>query len=63
MGRGGEVVYRLEQSKIAVTPEIQAKADELTKGKASQQEKIKALNDFVSTRFRYNRRGAGAESL
>jgi tetratricopeptide (TPR) repeat protein len=43
----------LEQSKIAVTPEIQAKADELTKGKASQQEKIKALYDFVSTRFRY----------
>jgi tetratricopeptide (TPR) repeat protein len=41
------------QPKIKLTPEIQARADELTKGKVSEEEKIRALYDFVSTRFRY----------
>jgi tetratricopeptide (TPR) repeat protein len=43
----------LQQSKIAITPEIRAKAEELTKGKASEDEKLQALYEFVSTRFRY----------
>jgi tetratricopeptide (TPR) repeat protein len=43
----------LAQPKIAVTPEIRAKAEELTKGKSTEDEKIHALYDFVSTRFRY----------
>lgn len=49
----GEWVNSQIQPKIKVTPEIQAKADELTKGKGSEEEKIHALYDFVSTRFRY----------
>src|SRR5690242_2717337 len=43
----------LIEPKTAVTPEIQAKADELTKGKSSEEEKIRAIYDFVSIRFRY----------
>jgi len=43
----------LAQPKIAVTPEIRAKAEELTKGKTTDDEKIHALYDFVSSRFRY----------
>ena len=43
----------LERPKAAVTPEIKAKADELTKGKNSEDEKTRALYDFVSTHFRY----------
>lgn len=43
----------LQQPKVTVTPEIQARADELTKGKTSDDEKIRALYDFVSTRIRY----------
>ena len=43
----------LVQPKIAVTPEIRAKAEDLTKGKVTEDEKIHALYDFVSSRFRY----------
>jgi tetratricopeptide (TPR) repeat protein len=43
----------LQLSKIAPTPEIRAKAEELTKGKTSEDEKLHAIYDFVSTRFRY----------
>ena len=39
--------------KAVVTPEIQVKADELTKGKTTQDEKIRALYSFVSAHFRY----------
>jgi len=43
----------LTQPKTVVTPEIRAKAEDLIKGKATDDEKIRALYDFVSTRFRY----------
>jgi tetratricopeptide (TPR) repeat protein len=43
----------LEQPKLTVTPEIRGKAEELIKGKASKEEKVRAIYDFVSTRFRY----------
>ena len=43
----------LEQPKVTVTPEIKAKAEELTRGKNSDDEKLHILYDFVSTRFRY----------
>lgn len=43
----------LQQSKIALTPEIRAKAEELTKGKSTDDEKARAIYGFVSTRFRY----------
>jgi tetratricopeptide (TPR) repeat protein/transglutaminase-like putative cysteine protease len=36
-----------------VTPEIQAKATELTQGKTTDSEKLHAIYDFVSTHFRY----------
>jgi tetratricopeptide (TPR) repeat protein len=38
---------------MQVTPVIQAKAEELTRGKASESEKIQALYEFVSQHFRY----------
>jgi tetratricopeptide (TPR) repeat protein len=43
----------LEQPKVKVTPEIQTKAKELIEGKSSEDEKLRAIYDFVSTRFRY----------
>ncbi|MBS1841781.1 MAG: DUF3857 domain-containing protein [Acidobacteria bacterium] len=43
----------LMEKKAVVTPEIQAKADELTKGKSTENEKVRAIYDFVSTHFRY----------
>jgi tetratricopeptide (TPR) repeat protein len=43
----------LVQPKVAVSPEIRAKADELTKGKTTEDEKLHAIYDFVSTRYRY----------
>ena len=49
----GKWYASLQQSKIQVSPEIRAKAEELTKGKTSDDEKLHAIYDFVSTRFRY----------
>lgn len=43
----------LQQPKVVVTPDIRAKAEELTKGKTTDDEKLHAIYDFVSTRFRY----------
>jgi uncharacterized protein DUF3857/transglutaminase superfamily protein/tetratricopeptide repeat protein len=43
----------LAQPKVTVSREVRSKAEELTKGKSSEDEKIRAIYDFVSTRFRY----------
>ena len=43
----------LEKPQMQVTPPIQAKAEELTKGKTTEAEKIQSLYDFVAQRFRY----------
>jgi tetratricopeptide (TPR) repeat protein len=43
----------LVDAKTVVTPEIQAKAEELAKGLTKDEEKIRVLYDFVSTKFRY----------
>jgi hypothetical protein len=43
----------LEKSKTVATPELRAKAEELTKGKTTDDEKIRALYNFVSTHIRY----------
>jgi tetratricopeptide (TPR) repeat protein len=43
----------LQQPGVKVTPEIRAKADELTKGKFTDAEKIPPIYDFVASRFRY----------
>lgn len=43
----------LARSQVAVTPQIQAKAAELTKGLSSDDDKIRALYDFVSTHYHY----------
>ncbi|HEY1730981.1 MAG TPA: DUF3857 domain-containing protein, partial [Terriglobales bacterium] len=43
----------LARSQVVVTPQIQAKAAELTKGLSSDEDKIRALYDFVSTHYHY----------
>ncbi len=43
----------LEKDRIAPTAEIRSKAEELTRGKSSDIEKIEALYDYVATNFRY----------
>jgi tetratricopeptide (TPR) repeat protein len=46
--------YRaLEADRIQPTPEIKAKAAELTTGKTTDEEKIRALYGYVATQFRY----------
>jgi tetratricopeptide (TPR) repeat protein/transglutaminase-like putative cysteine protease len=49
----GQWVKSLVAPRAAVTPEIQAKADELTRGAKTDPEKIQLLYNFVSTQFRY----------
>ncbi|HEY7616632.1 MAG TPA: DUF3857 and transglutaminase domain-containing protein, partial [Terriglobales bacterium] len=43
----------LERDRRTPTPEIRAKVEGLTKGLASDSDKIQALYDYVSTNFRY----------
>ena len=43
----------LEKDRRQPTPEIRAKAAELTKGKTTDLDKIQALYDYVATNFRY----------
>jgi len=43
----------LAKPKAAATAEIRSKAEELTKGKTTDEERIRALYEFVSLRFRY----------
>jgi tetratricopeptide (TPR) repeat protein len=43
----------LQRDRVKPTPEIQAKAAELTKGLTDDNAKIHALYDFVSTKYRY----------
>jgi tetratricopeptide (TPR) repeat protein len=43
----------LQKPRVQVTPELQAKALELTRDKKTEDEKIRALYDYVSTRVRY----------
>ncbi len=44
---------QLQADRIRVTPAIQAKADELTKGRTTNTDKQRAIYDYVSTKFRY----------
>ena len=39
--------------RVAPTPEIRAKAEQLTRGAATDAQKVQAIYDFVSTKFRY----------
>jgi tetratricopeptide (TPR) repeat protein/transglutaminase-like putative cysteine protease len=43
----------LQAPQLATTPKLQAKATELTKGLSTDDQKIRALYDFVSTHFHY----------
>ena len=43
----------LQQDRVAPTPEVRAKAEELTKGLTDQTAKMSAVYSFVSTQFRY----------
>jgi len=49
----GKWFSALEKPQVKDTPEIRAKAEELTRGKTSDLEKLRAIYDYVSTRFRY----------
>jgi transglutaminase-like putative cysteine protease/tetratricopeptide (TPR) repeat protein len=49
----GEWYGGLAKPATAETPDIRAKAEELTRGKNTDDEKIRAIYDFVSTRIRY----------
>jgi hypothetical protein len=43
----------LQQERVKPTPEVTAKALELTKGASNEEEKLRALYAYVSTQFRY----------
>ncbi len=43
----------LERERLELTPELRAKAEELTRGKIAPREKIQALYEFVAKQFRY----------
>ncbi len=43
----------LQKPRVQLTPELRARAEELTRDKKSDAEKMRAIYDFVSTRFRY----------
>jgi tetratricopeptide (TPR) repeat protein len=43
----------LEQQGITPTPEVRAKAAELTRNSATREEKVRALYDYVALRFHY----------
>ena len=49
----GQWYASLENDRVRPTPEIQAKAAELTKGLTDDREKLRAIYDYVSTKFRY----------
>jgi transglutaminase-like putative cysteine protease/tetratricopeptide (TPR) repeat protein len=49
----GEWYGGLAKPATAETPDIRAKAEELTRGKNTDDEKLRAIYDFVSTRIRY----------
>ena len=44
---------RLQQEKSQPSPEIKAKAEELTKGLSDDNAKLRAIYDYVSLRYRY----------
>jgi tetratricopeptide (TPR) repeat protein len=43
----------LERERVAPTPEIRAKAEELTRSAATREEKVRVLYNYVAERFRY----------
>jgi len=49
----GDWFNGLVQPKLALSPETRSSAEEITKGKDGDEAKMRALYDFVSTRFRY----------
>jgi tetratricopeptide (TPR) repeat protein len=49
----GKWFGELAGPQMKVTPQVQAKADELAQGKTTNDEKIRALYEFVSLNFRY----------
>ena len=49
----GQWYAGLQNGRVSVTPPIQAKADELTRGLTANTDKARAIYAFVSTKFRY----------
>ncbi len=56
----GAWYQQLERAALPVTPEIQKKADEVTRGRATPLEKLEALYDYVAKDFRSVNLGLGA---
>jgi tetratricopeptide (TPR) repeat protein/transglutaminase-like putative cysteine protease len=52
-GEVGSWYEQLQLPQLVVTPQIQAKAAELTRGLTTDDDKIRAIYDYVSTRFHY----------
>jgi tetratricopeptide (TPR) repeat protein/transglutaminase-like putative cysteine protease len=51
---------KLQGPQVKLTPDIRAKAEELTRGLTTEDQKVRAIYDFVSTRFRYISLSLGA---
>jgi tetratricopeptide (TPR) repeat protein len=49
----GKWYAALQRPQVQLTPELRAKAAELTQAKTTDSEKLQAIYDFVSARFRY----------
>ncbi len=49
----GQWYGALQRPRVEVTPEIRARAQELTRGATSEEDKARALYNYVSSRFRY----------
>jgi tetratricopeptide (TPR) repeat protein len=49
----GQWYENLQRERVKPTPEIEAKAAELTKGAADDQAKLRSIYEYVSTKFRY----------
>jgi tetratricopeptide (TPR) repeat protein len=49
----GQWYEGLQRERVRPSPEIEAKAAELTKGAADDQRKLRSIYDYVSTKFRY----------
>lgn len=49
----GQWYESLQRERVKPTPEIEAKAVELTNGAADDQRKLRSIYDYVSTKFRY----------
>ena len=53
----------LQKLRVQVTPEIQAKAQELTRDKKTEDEKVDAIYNYVSEKFRYSEFHSASDAI